>query len=161
MPSAQNMLTGSKRQIRARGHQKRQVCGAGSKVCGAGIKESQRTSAREAAREAAEAEAVASSPPRKKSSAFARASALRTRISYLAQSRVNPDESTQDFMAHMDRSRESKALASHDLWARCLQAEADRDRFRAELLVTLEELDKAERDLLLWRSAGTDFPNSL
>ncbi|KAJ7501709.1 hypothetical protein B0H11DRAFT_1907634 [Mycena galericulata] len=38
MPSAQNTLTGSNCQIRARGYQKRHVCGAGSKVCGAGIK---------------------------------------------------------------------------------------------------------------------------
>ncbi|KAJ7480438.1 hypothetical protein B0H11DRAFT_1915847 [Mycena galericulata] len=37
MLSAQNLLTGSNWQNRARGDQKRQVCGAGSNVCGAGI----------------------------------------------------------------------------------------------------------------------------
>ncbi|KAJ7724820.1 hypothetical protein DFH07DRAFT_262287 [Mycena maculata] len=116
-----------------------------------GPAEGHQTAARHASRQAAEDETITSSPTRKRPSTFEQLSALQTNIPSF-----NPDESTQDFITELDRSRELRALADHDLLARCLQAETDRDKYRGDLIVALEALNKAELDITLWRSAGNN-----
>ncbi|KAJ6609017.1 hypothetical protein B0H10DRAFT_1954971 [Mycena sp. CBHHK59/15] len=87
-------------------------------------------------------------PPRKRCSAFASLIALHTNTPYM-----DSQTSTQDFVKGMNDAwipPEEK----EDLLSRCLRAEADRDKYRSELLLTLEELVEAEHNLAFWRSSG-------
>ncbi|KAJ6613648.1 hypothetical protein B0H10DRAFT_2436336 [Mycena sp. CBHHK59/15] len=111
--------------------------------------EMQRIIAQNTARDALTKEVSSSSPPRKRRSAFGSLIALHTNTPYM-----DSQTSTQDFVKGMNDAwipPEEK----EDLLSRCLRAEADRDKYRSELLLTLEELVEAEHNLAFWRSSGT------